>query len=293
MLGIKKNFTVQRSSYGILIGRNNITSPIQVRQRFGISFMRPLIELAPADMSNIERIVKQAIYTFSKSQTRIQFQENLSSLIQCMNRLTLSDVYVEKEFILNQDSHRDKVNPIIYIPVYEDLHVLVSIFILKSNSVIPLHDHPLMHGILKVLSGSVHIQSYSHSSNYIKQRNENEACSPSEQYFVEDDVLYPERLIVNKNSPTILSEQDNCGVLTPLLSNIHEVRSHNGPSAFIDVLAPPYNTSTIKNIGPRDCTYFEEVGNDNENAMLKRLYRHPDYWTKEIPFKGPRIRLDS
>lgn len=243
-------------------------------------------------MSNIEKIVKQAISTFSKCQTGKKFQENFQSLVSRANSLTIKDVHLDGEFVQRQNLRTDKLNTVIYIEVYQDSNVLISIFVLKANSVIPLHDHPVMHGILKVLSGSVHVQSYDVLNSTVERRNtDNDDYPPNDFYYVQaGKSLYQNGSVpVKKNDAVILSESDSCAVLSPMQNNIHEIRSHNGPSAFIDILAPPY-FSPIHYIGPRGCTYFkEEKSSSSENlTRLSVLKSDPDYSSIEIPFNGPR-----
>lgn len=239
-------------------------------------------------MSNLEKIIRQAIQTFSKVQSQAKFQENLNSLNQNTSKLTLDDVYLDKKFVFTQD-HSTQANPVIYIPVFEDANILVSIFILKSNSVIPLHDHPLMFGILKVLCGSVRIESYNGPSENIKYHQSE--CSPNNYYYVEDS-LYRDTIVVHKNPSVILNEADSSVLLTPFKNNIHEVRSFNGPAAFIDILAPPYG-SIIKDNGPRKCRYFTVADCVNNKCLLEILWRHPPYWTVEMAFPGPKIQVEE
>jgi len=138
-------------------------------------------------------------------------------------------------------------------------------FILKpSNPILTLHDHPLMYGILKVLSGSVHIQSYTahNARNYcIDEKNASEICRPSERYFLRRPYSYAtdKSFVVRKNSPIVRNDQDHCCLLTPMDSNFHEIRYLSGePARFFDILSPPYHT--VANIlGRRDCTIFKEV----------------------------------
>lgn len=242
-------------------------------------------------MSNIEKVVKQAISTFSIPQCFNKFQENLSNLMQNTNNLTLNDVYFDKKFLKIQNRYSGNPNPILYIRIFEDVNILVSVFVLKSNSVIPTHNHPLMHGILKVLSGSVRIQSYSVRGNSIKKHDINKFCLPSEYYFAEAD-LYTNPIKVKKNTPLILSESDSCTLLTPIENNIHEVQSYNGPSVFMDILAPAYDTY-VRGIGPRKCLYFNEENCSNTDCILSLQWEPPNYWTMEIPFQGPKIQIEN
>lgn len=243
-------------------------------------------------MSNIEKLIKQATQTFSKPQAPAKFQESLSSLIQSASSLTLSDVYLDTEFVAAQNQYSgvsDMSNPVVYIPVFEDANILVSIFVLKSTSVIPLHDHPVMHGILKVLCGSVRIDSFSGPNDNIRKQKAG-LCLPNELFYVEG-TLYPEPIMARKNAPIILSEKDNCALLTPIQNNIHEVRSYKGPSAFLDILAPPYD-SMLRGVGPRKCKYFIERDSLDGESLLSPVRHYPTFWTVSVPYRGPKIRVD-
>lgn len=51
--------------------------------------------------------------------------------------------------------------PVTYIKIHEDQDVSIGIFVVKAGSQIPLHNHPKMHGMLKVLYGTVDVSIYS------------------------------------------------------------------------------------------------------------------------------------
>lgn len=238
-------------------------------------------------MSNIENIVRQAISTFAKPQTLAKFQENLNSLAINADKLTLEDVGLNRESITRYNYGDEKPYPVIYVPVFENRSVLVSIFILKPNSAIPLHDHPVMHGVLKVLYGSVHVQSYSLHADKIRQTPDHKSRVPNDFYTLEDS-LYEDPIMVKKNASVILDERSKCAVLTPTENNLHEVQSHGGSSAFIDILAPPYGTLICDN-GVRRCFYFKERKCDGEKCELSLMTTPPKYWTTETAYRGPKI----
>ena len=50
--------------------------------------------------------------------------------------------------------------PCTYIKIHEDLDVSLGVFIIKPGFKIPLHNHPKMHGLLKVVHGQVDISVY-------------------------------------------------------------------------------------------------------------------------------------
>ena len=47
-----------------------------------------------------------------------------------------------------------------YIPVAENKHISMGIFVIREGQNIPLHDHPHMHGIIKCLEGKLKITSF-------------------------------------------------------------------------------------------------------------------------------------
>ncbi|XP_071528075.1 regucalcin-like isoform X2 [Panulirus ornatus] len=56
--------------------------------------------------------------------------------------------------------------------IYEDNDVTICIFILKRGVRLPLHDHPGMYGLLKVVHGCVSVQSYSLIGNPVDEGNQ-------------------------------------------------------------------------------------------------------------------------
>lgn len=142
-----------------------------------------------------------------------------------------------------------------------------GVFILSPGSKLPLHDHPHMNGLLKVLAGNVKVSSLTLSGIQ-------EASLP---VITATD---PIEIIVNDTSETC--------VLEPLRNNLHEIVSVGGPAAFLDVLAPPYDANA-PGIGPRKCTYYKIVGETSPNMFrLEEMY--PDYLTNDsFPYTGPKL----
>lgn len=240
-------------------------------------------------MSNLEKILKQAVATFSKPQLASKYQESLNALIQATGKLTGDDVGVDSALVKLHNRGPDLVNPVGYISVYEDSAISVSVFVLKANSVLPLHDHPVMHGIIKVLHGSMRVQSYSPIGDAVRPRNGDFPCSINDYYHVPDG-LYANPIRVRRNPTVVLSPKDGCGVLTPTKNNIHEVSSVNGPSAFLDILAPPYDTY-LPHVGPRRCFYFNVASDSDTESSLTPVVCHPNYWSVELPYRGPKITI--
>ena len=70
-----------------------------------------------------------------------------------MNNIThtskqLQDYVIEDKLLLTKLT----TNNVLFFSVHEDRDFIISIFIVRGNSRIPLHNHPDMHGLLQVRS---------------------------------------------------------------------------------------------------------------------------------------------
>ena len=107
----------------------------------------------------IEKVVQLAIATFSK-----KTPQNLDLLIAQTNKLTNLDVGLEHCSVFDSRPPRDRVvnaAPVTYIPVVENQHISMGIFVIREGQNIPLHDHPNMHGVIKCIAGKLNITSFS------------------------------------------------------------------------------------------------------------------------------------
>lgn len=257
-----------------------------------------------AAMSLIESVIRQTLTTFSRRpQTVTSFEDNLAKLKSQVNKLTSADVKLDRNLLLNKSDEVSKNRspspsddaPVTYIEIYEDPDVTIGIFVLKSGAKLPLHDHPLMYGILKVIHGKVRIQSYSILSNLtsdtkISENGEHSFKFDPDEVGLSSETLNRQVSLMARKEPEILvSEKDNVCVLTPLKGNIHELHSVDGPAAFVDILSPPYQTE-IPDVGPRPCRYFKDLGSVGNKENIRRLLRissPPDYWSESAPYQGP------
>lgn len=112
----------------------------------------------------------------------------------------------------------------------------------------PLHDHPNMTGILKVISGKLRVESYTR----IPTDKEN-------------------GLIVKAEEPKILDSTSEAAVLHPEKCNYHEIQALEGPAAFFDILSPPYSDISDKSPDARHCSFFKKeiLRSDGVNIIIK------------------------
>ncbi|XP_016076215.1 PREDICTED: 2-aminoethanethiol dioxygenase, partial [Miniopterus natalensis] len=177
------------------------------------------------------------------------FLENLSKLKSLLTQVRAEDLNIAPRKATLQPLPPN-LPPVTYMHIYETDGFSLGVFLLKSGTSIPLHDHPGMHGMLKVLYGTVRISCL-----------DNGPC-----------------------------------VLTPHRDNLHQIDAVDGPAAFLDILAPPYDPDD-----GRDCHYYrvlepvrakEAPGSSCDLPREVWLLETPqadDFWCEGEPYPGPKV----
>ena len=267
--------------------------------------------------SIINQICQMALKTFARTtsdsnpmlhfkSTPEEFKSNLGQLKQIVNNLKYCDLGLEKsKSIIDPDNQEA---PVTYINVLKHTDVSIGIFIIKSGSRIPLHNHPNMHGLLKIVYGTVDIKEYTKckpdsvkDTEFPAFLQENPHLNLKERGF-----CFPADKIV------CTSVKSSCDaiVLSPDENNYHEIHTvGEGPAAFFDILAPPY--LPLSSLGlvddlessedePRDCNFFEEhifkpspsTSTNPSNPVWLRMIKCPaDYESDTEPYLGPPLLL--
>uniref|UniRef100_A0A5S6QVV6 Cysteine dioxygenase n=1 Tax=Trichuris muris TaxID=70415 RepID=A0A5S6QVV6_TRIMR len=171
----------------------------------------------------------------------------------------------------------EKVPPCLYTEVYSDDLMNLCIFCLPAGNEIPLHDHPGMYGLLKVIEGSCVVESFT---------SVGKTC--------EDGSVPRDAIQVRVHDPVSLCPSDPASLFTPTKRNYHRVSSPNCTTAFFDVLFPPYKSPN------RDCHYFSlntrfpsdgNIGGDQSFGFL--LPCSPKNYRCELyAYGGERVVLD-
>lgn len=227
--------------------------------------------------SAIQILWKQALKTFTgrRSVGYKLCQKNFDNLWSLINKITAEDVKLDKQIL---DFVKVQSAPMCVIGVFENKDITIAIFILKNGVTMPMHDHPGMHGFLKVISGTVEINSYTlkTSGDHIVNINE------------EIEAFRHQPVTLHKNSPAC--------VLTPWDKNLHEISCIEGPAAFLDILSPPYDVDDSGR-GPRPCTFFRTVGskpcsdsgNVIEEVQLIAIENPPGFYSHNLKYTGPPL----
>lgn len=179
--------------------------------------------------------------------------------------------------------------PVTYMHICETEVFSMGVFLLRGGASIPLHDHPGMNGMLKVLYGKVSVRCFDKLED---------GLSSSPPHF--DPPLAPlETSSVWRSalrSVTEYSETSGPCLLSPVRDNLHQIDALDGPAAFLDILAPPYNPED-----GRDCHYYKVLypateGRNKEqqeekDAWLLEVPQPEDFWCGGEPYPGPVVSV--
>ncbi|XP_053675762.1 2-aminoethanethiol dioxygenase [Anopheles nili] len=177
------------------------------------------------------RVFRQAWTTFEHtSVSDTKFASNLHALRRLVDQLTLADIGLDASLVATETFQQSSKAPCTYVGVFENDRFAMSVFVLRENYTMPLHDHPRMHGLLRVVSGAVQICSY---SEVFRHDAAPESGGTHRRHV----------LVAAEPEKIISSSVGDCAVLTPTERNFHEITAIGGPAAFFDILSPPYNSS--------------------------------------------------
>ena len=131
----------------------------------------------------------------------------------------------------------------------------------------PLHDHPGMKGILKVIAGTLKIQSFTKISE------------------VENG-----KILVSPDEPKTLDYKSNSTILDEKTSNYHEITALDGVAAFFDVLSPPYSDIEDQTPDSRHCSFYRKILEDNGERKIIKLEQiecPSHYYCDSVHFEKP------
>lgn len=233
----------------------------------------------------IQKVAQLAYKTFSALTSNELSHEKLRNLSSLTSKIRAKDLNFDPNLVAEREVNNGiREAPVTYVHLWEDRTMCMGVFVLKRGARLPLHNHPNMFGVLKVIHGTVHMESFSLTNNETPvPENISKQLKPWQSSHIKH---------VKIESSSEVSVDSDCCVLTPQTGNIHEIRSVNGPAAFLDILAPPYDHETRSRV----CHYYRKL-QENEKSTddmqwLIQVSQPPDYWCDTADYQGPPLLGD-
>lgn len=238
--------------------------------------------------SIVQRIARQALVTFRSppgpgEEAGKFFLENHNKLRGLMTEVRAADLkLVPRGRAAAEDGSARAHPPVTYMHICETDQFSMGVFLLKSGASIPLHDHPGMHGVLKVLYGKVRISCFDRLE---RSCGGSAPVPPAQGGSLRRSVL---------RSTAEYTEESGPCVLSPDRDNLHQIDAVDGPTAFMDILAPPYDPDD-----GRDCHYYRAVTEaelkaleqEEKEVWLMEISQPPNFWCGGEPYPGPEVSL--
>ena len=179
---------------------------------------------------------------------------------------------------LSPPPHHPHHPAITYHHIAEDAEVSLGVFVLPAGASIPLHNHPGMTVLSRVLAGRLALRSFDWAPGE----------APPSTTSWRDATLVADAVLTAGAPPASLRPASG--------GNIHSFTAVGGPAAVLDLLAPPYRPDA----DGRDCTYYEEAPpapgtraptRPGTRARL-RAVEAPSWFTVErAPYHGVEVTL--
>lgn len=192
--------------------------------------------------SVVKNLLTKAFQAFklrpAEGETSDLFISELTKLQESVKALTAEDLNLDDTV---KSIPKSSQLPVTFVDIFENSLMTMMVIIMKPGSRIPLHDHPNMYGMIKVLAGQIRVQSYTlldEPGKIIDDHNPKNTVMSA--------LRMPESMLSKISSPVTLS---------PEIRNVHEIECICGEpgtdyAAFLDILSPPYPDE-------ESCHYFK------------------------------------
>ncbi|XP_031733634.1 2-aminoethanethiol dioxygenase-like [Anarrhichthys ocellatus] len=247
----------------------------------------------------IQKIAKQAYITFKGLTSSADGDNELaadqqSELLSLVTAVRAADLKIAPRKTKPSTGAAELQSPpVTYMHICETEAFSMGVFLLRTGASIPLHDHPGMNGMLKVLYGKVSLRC-------LDKLEDNLTAGTVPPHFEPPLAPFQTASLRRSMLRSVAEYSEDSGpcLLTPLRENLHQIDTVEGPSAFLDILAPPYNPDD-----GRDCHYYKalqtvaEGGPDGksdeeqqrEETWLLEIPQPEDFWCGGEPYPGPAV----
>ena len=176
---------------------------------------------------------------------------DLCGTMEMMDLLTAAEVGLEPHRALPTGS------PIGYYHVYKDPSLSIGIFVIPAGSGIPLHDHPGMTVLSRVVAGRVTVTSYDVVGD----------ASPGGTLHA-----------VRGDAKTL--DAGAAATLFAGRANLHSLVAGPDGAIVLDVISPPYTDET------RKCRYYAVAGAAGEDGAVALRVDEPDFTCQSAEYRG-------
>ncbi|KAM3380893.1 plant cysteine oxidase 3 isoform X1 [Capsicum galapagoense] len=297
--------------------------------------IRGLFTMTKKSPCSIQALYDLCKLTFTPSATSPPSSQAIHKLYSLLDTIGPKDVGLKDESLEDDRGHGlfgfsalNRVDrwaqPITYVDIHEGQHFTMCMFCFPTSAVIPLHDHPGMTVLSKVLYGSLHVKAYDWVEPACIRKSEH-VGHPTDPLIAEGSAIWWRafkiqhatwsracifgelglsavwsslrlaRLAVDK----VVTAPHGTSVLYPKSGgNLHCFTAIT-PCAVLDILAPPY----LEAAGRR-CTYYRDypyssfahgdeiVGNGEEQdyAWLAVVDTPEDLYMRPGRYMGPAVQ---
>ncbi|XP_028845541.1 2-aminoethanethiol (cysteamine) dioxygenase b [Denticeps clupeoides] len=243
--------------------------------------------------SLIQIIARQALATFRSpaavGEGSKSFLENHGKLRGLLAEVTAADLNIAPRAAGGAPAAHSP--PVTYMHICETEAFSMGVFLLKGGTSIPLHDHPGMHGMLRVIYGTVRISCFDRADKPPDGASE-AALGPPPPPAPLPYQRGALRRCVLRSAGEFTVESGPC-MLSPHRDNLHQIDAVDGPTAFLDILAPPYDPDD-----GRDCHYYrllqagpELQQQQHQEVWLMEIPQPSEFWCGSEPYPGPQVSV--
>ena len=141
-----------------------------------------------------------------------------------------------------------------YLGIVENDEYSIAAFVLQPGARIPLHDHPGMTVLSRVVRGSLRVTSFDVGADGKARR-----------------------------SISLMTSADGPAALYPSVNNVHEFQAGAGGAVVLDVIVPPYDEDA-----GRACHYFEAAAIGDGVFRLREVPEPADFECLGAVYQGLR-----